>query len=167
MHRLEGSAPGRCSPVGAPAPGANSLAGSMNECSCCTADELVLVPSGGAPGRVASTARRHMHADNAGVKRLNYTRESIPAAGGQQFDLVAVGVFDEGEDAGAVHHGTGFAHDLAAGGLDLFAGLVDIIHFDGDVTVAGTQVVAGGVPVVGQLQHGVLGFVTVADEGQG
>src|SRR5690554_3914666 len=84
-----------------------------------------------------STARRHMHADNAGVKRLNYTRESIPAAGGQQFDLVAVGVFDEGEDAGAVHHGTGFAHDLAAGGLDLFAGLVDIIHFDGDVTVAG------------------------------
>src|SRR5690606_14504023 len=69
-------------------------ADSMNECSCCTADELVLVPSGGAPGRVASTARRHMHADNAGVKRLNYTRESIPAAGGQQFDLVAVGVFD-------------------------------------------------------------------------
>src|SRR5690554_1479596 len=142
-------------------------AGSMNECSCCTADELVLVPSGGAPGRVASTARRRMRADNAGVARLRSTPESVPAAGGQQFDLVAVGVFDEGEDAGAVHHGTGFAHDLAAGGLDLFAGLVDIIHFDGDVTVAGTQVVAGGVPVVGQLQHGVLGFVTVADEGQG
>src|SRR5690606_29805093 len=142
-------------------------AGSMNECSCCTADELVLVPPRDAPGRVASTARRRMRADNAGVARLRSTPESVSAAGGQQFDLVAVGVFDEGEDAGAVHHGTGFAHDLAADGLDLFAGLVDIIHFDGDVTVAGTQVVAGGVPVVGQLQHGVLGFVTVADEGQG
>src|SRR5690606_10705405 len=72
-------------------------AGSMNECSCCTADELVLVPSGGAPGRVASTARRRMRADNAGVARLRYTPESVSPAGGQQFDLVAVGVFDEGE----------------------------------------------------------------------
>src|SRR5690554_4645422 len=212
----ECASPERRAPVGAPAPGANSLAGSMNECSCCTADELVLVPpgdaparrerswsswscrstrpgcdqpgtpagsmnecscrtadelvlvpSGGAPGRVASTARRRMRADNAGVARLRYTPESVSPAGGQQFDLVAVGVFDEGEAAGDVHHGPGFAHDLAAGGLALFAGLVDIIHFDGDVTVAGTQVVAGSVPVVGQLQHGVLGFVTVADEGQG
>src|SRR5690606_24042669 len=163
-----GSAPGRRGPVGAPAPGANSLVPLLNERGLLlTADELVLVPSGGAPGRVASTARRRMRADNAGVARLRYTPESVSPAGGKQFDLVAVGVFDEGEDAGAVHHGTGFAHDLAAGGLDLFAGLVDIIHFDGDVTVAGTQVVAGSVPVVGQLQHGVLGFVTVADEGQG
>src|SRR5690606_41630419 len=83
-------------------------AGSLTKCSCCTADELVLVPSGGAPGRVASTARRRMRADNAGVARLRYTPESVSPAGGQQFDLVAVGVFDEGEDAGAVHHGTGF-----------------------------------------------------------
>src|SRR5690606_40012532 len=89
-------------------------AGSMNEVSCYTADELVLAPSGGAPGRVASTARRHMPADNAGVKRLNYTRESIPAAGGHQFDLVAVRVIVEGDDAGAVQHATGLADCIPA-----------------------------------------------------
>src|SRR5690554_6876554 len=40
----------------------------MGEFSCCTADELVLVPPGGTP------ARRRKRADNAGVAQVRYTR---------------------------------------------------------------------------------------------
>src|SRR5690554_403071 len=50
--------------VGAPAPGANSVAGSMGEFSCCTADELVLVPPGIAPAVV-------------GVARVRYTPVTV------------------------------------------------------------------------------------------
>src|SRR5690606_32289437 len=41
--------------------------GSMCGPSCCTADELVLVPPGGTP------ARRRKRADNAGVAQVRYT----------------------------------------------------------------------------------------------
>src|SRR5690554_7119848 len=39
----------------------------MGGSSCCTADELVLVPPGGTP------ARRRKRADNAGVAQMRYT----------------------------------------------------------------------------------------------
>src|SRR5690554_8164463 len=62
-------APGRRNLVGAPARvrTASAPAGSMGGSSCCTADELVLVPPGAAP------ARRRKRADNAGVAQVRYT----------------------------------------------------------------------------------------------
>ena len=83
-----------------------------------------------------------------------------------ELDLVAVGVFDEGDDRRAVLHRAGFASDLAAAFLDLVTGFVGIVDFQGDVAVAAAQVVLVGVPVVGQLDDGAFGLVLVADKGQ-
>jgi hypothetical protein len=56
-----------------------------------------------------------------------------------ELDLVAVGVFHEGDDGGAVLHGAGFARDPAAAFLHVFTGLVGVVHFRGDVAVAVAQ----------------------------
>src|SRR5690606_20597037 len=76
-----------------------------------------------------------------------------------EFDLVAVRILDEGDDRGAVLHGAGFAGDLAAFCLDPVTGFVGIVDFDGDMAVAGAQVVFLGVPVVGQFDGGGFAFV--------
>src|SRR3546814_8388581 len=83
-----------------------------------------------------------------------------------EFNLVAVGVFHEGDDCRAVLHGAGFARDLAAFLLDLFTGVVGVVDFQGDVAVAVAQVVVVGVPVVGKFDDGAFAFVLVAHEGQ-
>src|SRR5690606_11156644 len=84
-----------------------------------------------------------------------------------ELDLVAVRVFDESNDCLPMLHGAGFACNFAAARLDVVTGLVGVFHFDRDVAVAVTEVVAGRVPVVGQFDHRAVGFVLVADEGQG
>src|SRR5690606_6274746 len=94
-------------------------------------------------------------------------RSVVAALALDELDLVAVRVLDEGDDRGAVLHGAGLARDLAAFLLDLFTGVVGVFHFQGDMAVAVAQVVAGGVPVVGQLDDGAFAFILVADEGQG
>lgn len=78
-----------------------------------------------------------------------------------------VRVFDEGQDAGAMLHRTRLAGDLAAARADILAGLVDISHFQGDVAIAGAQLILVHAPVIGQLDDAVVVLVTVADEGQG
>src|SRR5690606_6405886 len=92
---------------------------------------------------------------------------SVLALGREQLDLVAIRVFHEGQDAGTVLHRTRLAGDLAAAGTDVLAGLVDVLHFQGDVAVAVAQVVLVDAPVVGQLDDAVLGLVAVTDECQG
>jgi hypothetical protein len=47
------------------------------------------------------------------------------------------------------------------------AGGLGVVDLEGDVAVAGAEVVGGGVPVVGQLEHGGLGLGAVADEREG
>jgi hypothetical protein len=51
--------------------------------------------------------------------------------------------------------------------LDVGAGGVDIIDLDGQVTETGAHLVARHTPVVGELDHRVVAFVAVANEGQG
>src|SRR5690554_5696108 len=63
-------APRASSPCRSTRPGCEQRSapvGSMGGSSCCTADELVLVPPGGTP------ARRRKRADNAGVAQVRYT----------------------------------------------------------------------------------------------
>src|SRR5690606_29287221 len=71
-----------------------------------------------------------------------------------EFDLVAVGVFHKRNDRGAVLHGAGFAHHLATFLANAVTGGVGVVHFQGNVAVAVAQIVAVGVPVVGQFNDG-------------
>ena len=58
-----------------------------------------------------------------------------------EFDFVAVGVFDEGDDGGAAFDGAGFTGDFAAGFADAVAGGNDVVGGEGDVAVGGSHVV--------------------------
>lgn len=58
-----------------------------------------------------------------------------------EFDFVSVGVFDECNHRCAVLHRPRLASYFAAHLLGIFAGLVSIVHFDGNVTEAITKVV--------------------------
>src|SRR6478735_5438090 len=49
-----------------------------------------------------------------------------------EFDLVAVRIFDEGDDGRAMLHRAGFASDFAAAGLDRFASLLSVLHLQSD-----------------------------------
>ena len=88
-----------------------------------------------------------------------------------QFDLVAVGVGDEGDDGVAALDGAGFAADAAAQGGGLGAhGVTDgrrVVDAQGDVAVSGAQLVVIDAVIVGQLDFGVLGVAPVAEEGEG
>ena len=65
-----------------------------------------------------------------------------------------------------MHHRTGFAHDFPALLFHTVAGFVSIFHLDGDVAVGIAQIVAFGIPVVGQFQNRTFSLAAVADESQ-
>src|SRR5215510_13626449 len=69
-----------------------------------------------------------------------------------QLDPVAVRVLDEGDLGRAVLHGSGLAHDAGALLAELLAAAVDVVDAEGDVPEARADLVAVGVPVVGQLE---------------
>src|SRR5690554_4811432 len=50
-----------------------------------------------------------------------------------EFDFVAVRIFDECDDRRAVLHRARLANDVTAGGANCLAGGVDVIHTKGDV----------------------------------
>lgn len=84
-----------------------------------------------------------------------------------QFHLVAVRVFEEGDHAASVLHRPGLAGDPIAQRPGPGAGDGGILDLDGQVAVAVALGVAVPVPVVGQLQGSGRALVLVADEGQG
>ena len=63
-------------------------------------------------------------------------------------------------------HRPGLTGDLATTCADVFAGLVDIFDFRGDMPVAVAQLVLFHAPVVSQLDHAVVRLVAVTDEGR-
>src|SRR5690606_21894747 len=73
--------------------------------------------------------------------------QSIATRRRQQLHLVSVRIFDERENAAAMHHRPRLAGDLAATAANVLARLVDIFHFQGDMPVAGTQLIALDVPI--------------------
>ena len=59
-----------------------------------------------------------------------------------QFNLVAVRVFNKCNDCPAMGHWAGFADDIDAFRLELIAGLINIIHAQSQMPESGTLVVA-------------------------
>ena len=84
-----------------------------------------------------------------------------------QLQLVAIGILHEGDHRAPLTHGPRFTHHLAPLAADRFAGAHDVVDTDGDVAVGRAQVIAAGVPVVGELNHSRVGFLAVAQKGQG
>src|SRR5580765_1102684 len=93
-------------------------------------------------------------------------RLSLRALRLDELDLVAVGVFDEGDDRSAALDRAGFACDLAAAAANCIAGLGDVGNADGDVAEGAAEVVALDPVVVGELEHGGAVLGVVADEGE-
>src|SRR2546428_855443 len=83
-----------------------------------------------------------------------------------QLDLVAVGILDEGDLGAAVLHRPGLAHDPGPLGAQLVAGAIDVLDAERDVPEAGAELVELRVPVVRELEDGVVALVAVADEGE-
>src|SRR5262249_9561571 len=84
-----------------------------------------------------------------------------------QLDLVAVGIFDERDDSRAEFHRPRRTRDLAARLGDLLAHAVHVRHADSELPEAGAELVGLLlIPVVGQLDYGMLLFVAIADESQ-
>src|SRR5690606_13502049 len=84
-----------------------------------------------------------------------------------ELDLVARGVFDEGDHGRAVLHGPGLADDLVAERADLLARSSDVVRPDRDVAEGVAELVLRAAPVVRELDDGVRGLVAVTDETEG
>src|SRR5579864_261108 len=84
-----------------------------------------------------------------------------------QFDLVAVGVLDEGNDGRAELNRAGRPSDLDALFAEPLAGRIDIRHADRQMAEAGADAVGLLlIPVVREFDHGVCGFVAIAHKGE-
>src|SRR5947209_18510762 len=83
-----------------------------------------------------------------------------------ELDLVAVGVFDEGDHRLSALHRPGLAGHFAAAFAHALAGGGDIRHADRHMAEGAAEVVALDAVVVSQLEHGRALLVVVADEGE-
>ncbi len=63
-------------------------------------------------------------------------------------------------------HWPGLADDPGPLGAQLVAGAIDVLDAERDVPEAGAELVALRVPVVRELEDGVVALVAVADEGE-
>src|SRR5436190_15546851 len=108
-----------------------------------------------APGSIRSCGQR--------TSRRRTTRASARL---DELDLVAVGVFDEGDHRGAALHRPGLARHFAAVAAHLFAGLFYVRHADRDVPECVAEVIALDAVVVGELEDRRSFLVVVAYEGE-
>jgi hypothetical protein len=67
----------------------------------------------------------------------------------------------------AVSHRPRLAHNFGAAAAQVVARLIDVIYSQSEVTEGVADVVLMGLPIVSEFNDGVVGFVAVADEGQG
>ena len=90
-------------------------------------------------------------------------------AGGEldQLQLVAIGILHEGDHRAPLAHRPRFAHHLAPLAADRLAGADDVVNPNGDMAVGRAQLVAAGIPVVGEFNHGRVGLLAIAHKGQG
>lgn len=84
-----------------------------------------------------------------------------------KFDLVAIGVLDEGDDRAAKFHGACFPDNLAAAMARYVTGLGGILHFDGDMSESIAKLIVGCFPVMGQFKDGGVRLILVTKEGEG
>src|SRR5215813_8128440 len=106
--------------------------------------------------------QRRAHLDSRTPRlRFHSVRAAVQL---DQLDLVAVRILDERDRRAAVFHRSGLACHLDACGPQLLDLGVDAVHPEREVTEARPDVVPVGVPVVRELDDGLLGFRPVADE---
>src|SRR5699024_7513134 len=84
-----------------------------------------------------------------------------------ELNLVAIGIFDKGDDGGAVLHGPGFTYQVAALLADAVTGRIGDFDFNGNMSVAITQIVGSGMPVVRELEHDTFVLILIAHKSQG
>src|SRR6267142_4725313 len=99
-------------------------------------------------------------------RRTSRRRTTRASARLDELDLVAVGIFDEGDDRGAALHRTRLARHLAAVGAHLVARLLHVRHTDRHMAEGGAELVALDAVVVGELEDCGALLVVVADEGE-
>src|SRR5262249_6380108 len=93
-------------------------------------------------------------------------RGDLESADFDEFDLVSIGILDEGDDGLPVLHRPGLAYDADTLVAERFAGLVDIPDSEGEMAEPGAELVGRRlVPIVGELDHGVGVLRAIADEG--
>jgi hypothetical protein len=108
--------------------------------------------------------RRRRAVDAAAAFQIGRSTRRVEV---DQFDAVAVGVFDEGDMRRPMLHGAGPARNLCALGFEGLAHFIDVAHAKREMTKAGPDFVAVGlVSIEGQLDNRVVRLRPVADEGQ-
>src|SRR3989304_8233283 len=83
-----------------------------------------------------------------------------------KLDLVIIRVLDKGDDRGAALHRSRLTHHIAATPSALVTGGIDIIDLDGDMAKGIAQIIMLDTPIIGQLDHRLLGFFAKTDKGQ-
>src|SRR5262249_59345169 len=100
---------------------------------CCATSS----PSAGAASAASTPARSRSPGSTpptAASRRSGSRSPELLAL--DQFDLVAVGILDEGDHGGAVLHRARLAGDLHALGAQCLAGVVRVLDAESDVAVA-------------------------------
>jgi hypothetical protein len=85
---------------------------------------------------------------------------------GRQFDLVSVGIFEEGDGVAtaSMFHGTGLAHDLNALSAKFIAGFVNVRHTERDVPETIADVIGVRIPIISKFDDCVGLFRTITDK---
>src|SRR5206468_670801 len=113
--------------------------------------------------RSTSRARESTPSYGPRISRRRTTRASARL---NELDLVAVGIFDEGDHRAAALHRSGLARHPSAVAAHFLAGRFDVRHADRHVAERGAELVALDAVVVGELEHGGALLVVIADEGE-
>src|SRR4051812_14088918 len=116
---------------------------------------------------MSSASRISLSSTRQGLRVTPTSGWELRALRFDELDLVAVGVFDEGDDRGAALDRAGLASDLAAAAAYAVAGLRDVGNADRDVAIGAAEVVALDAVVVGELEHGGAALGGGADQRAG
>src|SRR6185436_11101010 len=118
--------------------------------------------------RTLNDARSRLATTGLRYTRCGSERRALGALALDQFDLVAVGILDEGDDRRAALHRPRFARHLGAiasgGAPHVLARCRCVVDLDRDVTETPAEVVGLHAIVVRELEHGAARLVAVADE---
>src|ERR1700757_3479504 len=108
------------------------------------------------PSVSGSARRRCGAASRTSPRRSSSLTAALFPAAVDQLDAVAVGILDEADQRAAFAHPVGLAFGLDALLLQLRERRLEVVDADGDVPVAGAEVVGAAVVVEGQLEHRVV-----------
>ncbi|AEW73338.1 hypothetical protein EcWSU1_01900 [Enterobacter ludwigii] len=86
--------------------------------------------------------------------------------GFNQFDFVAVRIFNKRDHGGAAFDRASFTRHVTAVAANTFTGFGCVVHFQRDMTISGAQLIAVHAPVVGQFDDRFVRFRAVTHKRQ-